>query len=97
MIKLPAPLAEPALCGQDHLVPVALDLGLKRLAQDRFGSAESVSLRGVEEVDAKIQRLANRSLTVLCLNRTPLSSKDQVPKAILDTCRSVCPSCVYST
>src|SRR5215208_5637774 len=41
---------------QDYLVPAVLYLGLERLAQKLLGGAEPVSLGGVEEVDAELQR-----------------------------------------
>src|SRR5205085_7817344 len=52
--------AQSALGGDDGLIPVPGELITKRLAEQLLGRAETVGLRGVEEIDAQLASPANR-------------------------------------
>ena len=60
-----------ALGRDDHRVPVAVELAAQRVGQHLLGLAEAVRLGGVEEVDAEVERVADRPLRLRRRRRNP--------------------------
>jgi hypothetical protein len=64
-----------ALGGDDHAVAVGGDLLTQRLAVPALRDAEAVTLRGVEEVDARLPRVADRRDGSVLVERPPVAAE----------------------
>ena len=89
--------AQAALGRDDDLVTARARPQLERLAEQPLGLAEPVGLRGVEEVDAEVERPPGGRRRLVLLHAPQSPPVCQVPKQMRETSRSVWPSRVYRT